>query len=29
VDRIMQQAVQEARSIVEGALGHSTKNGTD
>ena len=29
VDRIMQQAVQEARSIVEGALGHGTKNQTE
>ena len=26
VDRIMQQAVQEASNIVEGALGHGTKN---
>ena len=29
VDRIMRQAVQEARSIVEGASGHGTKNRTD
>jgi len=29
VDRLMQQAVQETSSIVEGALGHGTKNRTD
>jgi hypothetical protein len=29
VGRIMQQAVQEARIIVKGALGHGTKNRTD
>ena len=29
VDRIMRQAVQETRSIVEGASGHGTKNRTD
>jgi hypothetical protein len=29
VDRIMQQAVQEVRSIVAGASGHGTKNRTD
>jgi len=29
VDRIMQQAVQEVRGIVEGASGHGTKNRTD
>ena len=29
VDRIMQQAVQEARNIVAGARGHGTKNRTD
>ncbi len=29
VHRIMQQAVQETRSTVEGALGHGTKNRMD
>jgi len=29
VDRIMQEAVKEARSIIEAASGHGTKNRTD
>ena len=29
VDRLMQQAAQETRSIAERALGHGTKNRTD